>query len=64
LEGGFRLAASTRKLQTDPTAGDNDIFFERGVPAASQDTRTDFQRLSFYGYHYWQVVEKLQLTVG
>jgi outer membrane receptor protein involved in Fe transport len=58
--GDFR----TQNLQTDPVAGDNVIFFAPGEAAALQDFRSDFRRLSFYGYHNWQVADKLQLVGG
>jgi Flp pilus assembly protein TadD len=37
-------------------------FFED--PASKQDLHIDFERLGFYGYHLWQVVEPLQLVGG
>jgi Tfp pilus assembly protein PilF len=33
-------------------------------PAAVQDIRSLFERVSLYGYHQWQVVDALQLTGG
>jgi len=39
-------------------------LFEDLNTAASQDTRTDFQRISFYGYHRWQIAESLQFIGG
>ena len=33
-------------------------------PAAQQDVRSLFRRLSFYGYHFWQIGEPLQLIGG
>jgi tetratricopeptide (TPR) repeat protein len=50
--------------QTDPVAGDSGLFFPPNEPVALQDLRVDFQRLSFYGYHYWQIVNSLQLVAG
>ncbi len=54
----------TNNRQTDPVAGDSGLFFPTNGPAALQDLRVDFQRLSFYGYHYWQILDPLQLVVG
>jgi tetratricopeptide (TPR) repeat protein len=31
---------------------------------AQMDVETDLQRLSFYGYHQWQILEPLRLTAG
>jgi outer membrane receptor for monomeric catechols len=54
----------TRNLQTDPDAGDSFVFFDQNAPAAQQNIRSDFDRFSFYGYHYWQLLPPLQLVGG
>lgn len=34
------------------------------VPAANQDLHTEFNRLSFYAYHNWTIIDSLQLCGG
>ena len=59
--GNFR----SENLQTNPVVlGDIIGYFDPAVPMADQDFRTDFQRLGFYGYHYWQILPSLQLLGG
>jgi outer membrane receptor protein involved in Fe transport len=50
----------TRNLQNNPD------FFQAQFdsPAADQDFSVDFQRSSVYAYHYWQVIDPLQLIAG
>ena len=38
------------------------IFFPTGIP--KQDFTTDFERLNFYAYHYWEIHDALQLIGG
>ena len=40
------------------------IFPDPPAPAAEQDFNSLFKRVSFYGYHQWQVFEPLQLIGG
>jgi Flp pilus assembly protein TadD len=51
----------TRNLQTDPDPIFQDFL---PVPPANQDFSVDFRRMSVYGYHYWQVLDPLQLVGG
>ncbi len=50
----------TANLQTTPSA-DNSLFTD---PPAAQDLDTSFNRVSFYGYHEWQVLDPLQMFGG
>jgi Tfp pilus assembly protein PilF len=53
----------TVNLQTLPsTLGP--VFPDPPEPAAQQDIRSLFRRLSFYGYHQWQIADPLQLIGG
>jgi Flp pilus assembly protein TadD len=54
----------TRDRETDPAAGDNVVFFDPNAPAALQDFRVAFERLSLYGYQRWQVFNRLELIGG
>jgi len=58
--GEFR----TTNLQTHPIVSDFLIFFDPDRPAAQQNVTTDFERISVYGYHHWQVAEPLMLIGG
>ena len=49
-----------RNLQNFPSAHGSQ-FTE---PAADQDLSSPFRRISFYGYHQWQVLDSLQLIGG
>ena len=40
------------------------IFPDPPTPAARQDMTSLFKRVSFYGYHQWQIFEPLQLIGG
>jgi outer membrane receptor protein involved in Fe transport len=40
------------------------LFAFPPTPAADQDVTSVFRRISFYGYHQWQVFEPLQLIGG
>jgi Tfp pilus assembly protein PilF len=42
----------------------NSIFPSPPASAATQDLRFDFNRVSLYGYHEWQVFDQLQLFGG
>ena len=54
----------THNRQNDPVAGDSGAFFPTNRPTVLQNFSTDFERLSFYGYHYWKIVEMLQIFGG
>ncbi len=54
----------THNRQNDPVAGDSGAFFPTNRPTVLQNFSTDFERLSFYGYHYWKIVETLQIFGG
>ena len=43
---------------------DPGFFPAQFKPAAVQDIRSLFERVSLYGYHQWQIVDALQLTGG
>ena len=52
-----------KNLQTLPST--LAFFFpDPPEPAALQDVSSLFRRVSFYGYHFWQVAEPLQLLGG
>jgi len=53
----------TSSLQLDPSSHPG-YFPAAPEPAALQDFDTPFERLSFYGYHQWQVAAPLQLIGG
>jgi tetratricopeptide (TPR) repeat protein len=53
----------TKNLQTMPST-DGPFFPDPPAPEALQDIRSLFRRVSFYGYHFWQIVEPLQLIGG
>jgi len=40
------------------------VFPDPPTPAAQQDITSLFKRISFYGYHQWQIFESLQLIGG
>ena len=40
------------------------FFPDPPEPAASQDLSSLYRRFSIYGYHYWQIVDSLQLIGG
>ncbi len=64
--GRFQLGnIHTQNVQSDPVGTPEIIasYFPLGT-IADQDIHSDFQRWSVYGYYYWQIVPKLQLTVG
>ena len=50
----------TQNLETNPSL--NVINFVS--PSKVQDFTTDFERLSIYGYHYWQIADPLLLEGG
>jgi tetratricopeptide (TPR) repeat protein len=50
----------TANLQNIPSA----FFFAFSNPAADQDIHSLFKRLSFYGYHSWQLADELQVIGG
>jgi outer membrane receptor protein involved in Fe transport len=53
----------TANLQDTPSAL-VPIFPDPPAPAAEQDITSLFKRISFYGYHQWQIFEPLQLIGG
>jgi Flp pilus assembly protein TadD len=53
----------TESLQTDPTSFSS-AFPDSPTPAAVQDVTSLFKRLSFYGYHQWQIADSVQLQGG
>ncbi len=54
---------NTKNLQTLPST-DGAFFPDPPMPAAIQDISSLFRRVSTYGYHFWQIVEPLQLIGG
>jgi outer membrane receptor protein involved in Fe transport len=66
LGGRFQVGEfHTSNLQTNPVVlGEIIGFFDPTAPLAQQDVRSDFERLTFYGYHYWQIFPALQLVGG
>jgi len=58
--GNFR----TTNSQTFPIVTEFSEFFDPDNPAAQQETKTDFERVSAYAYHSWQVFEPLILFGG
>ena len=60
VQGGH---IQTRSVQTNPS--DLQVFFpDPPEPAASQSFTTDFERMSFYGYHYWEIHNSIWLVGG
>jgi tetratricopeptide (TPR) repeat protein len=55
-DGEFRTDVNQNKLV--------DRIGFLGPFVSAQDFTTDFQRVSFYGYHSWRVVDQLQLIGG
>jgi tetratricopeptide (TPR) repeat protein len=53
----------TQNQQTNPSVNVAAFFPLDGV-AADQDFTPDFARLSFYGYHQWQIADPLLLVAG
>ncbi|HEY5504161.1 MAG TPA: TonB-dependent receptor [Sedimentisphaerales bacterium] len=53
----------TTTLQTDPLPLGITLAFTNSI-AAQQDITSLFKRISFYGYHQWQILEPLQLIGG
>jgi tetratricopeptide (TPR) repeat protein len=54
---------NTATLQTDPLPFGIALAFTNSI-AAQQDITSLFKRISFYGYHQWQIFEPLQLIGG
>ena len=52
----------TANLQTLSSLGF--VFPEPPTPAAQQDITSLFKRISFYGYHQWQIADSLELIGG
>ena len=53
----------TRSVQTNPS--DLQPFFPQPPePSASQSFTTDFERLSIYGYHHWEIFDSFWLFGG
>lgn len=50
----------TRNNQNLPNT-DGDVF---NTPAVIQDQHSEFSRLTFYGYHSWDVIDSLRLVGG
>lgn len=62
--GRFQLGeVHSRSEQTDAVL-DSELGSFVGNPLATQDLRSDFERWSFYGYHYWQLLPAFQLVGG
>jgi len=62
---GARFQAGDFDTQNRATvSSDSPIFdlFQPGIP--SQQFTTDFERVNFYGYHYWDILDSLQLIGG
>jgi len=55
---------NSNTFSLSPQPGLATLFFLPGLPQAPQSVVSDFDRLSFYGYGQWRVVEPLQLTAG
>jgi Flp pilus assembly protein TadD len=53
----------TENLQNNPSSLPF-LFPPPPAPAAQQDVNSIFKRLSFYGYHQWQIFDFLQLIAG
>jgi outer membrane receptor protein involved in Fe transport len=53
----------TTTLQTDPLPAGIALAFTNST-IAQQDITSLFKRISFYGYHQWQIFEPLQLIGG
>ena len=51
-------------LQDNPSSYVAPLFPDPPMPAAQQDITSPFKRVSFYGYHQWQIFEPLQLIGG
>ena len=60
--GDFKI----NNLQADPAnLGVNVGYIDPGSPyLAAQTIDSDFQRISFYGYHYWQLTPTIQISGG
>jgi tetratricopeptide (TPR) repeat protein len=54
----------TTVLQDNPSPYVAPLFPNPPTPAALQDVTSLFERISFYGYHQWQIFEPLQLIGG
>jgi tetratricopeptide (TPR) repeat protein len=54
----------TTVLQDNPSPNVGFYFPFPGTPAAQQDITSLVKRISFYGYHQWQIFEPLQLIGG
>jgi tetratricopeptide (TPR) repeat protein/outer membrane receptor protein involved in Fe transport len=55
---------NTTVLQDNPSPYVAPLFPDPPTPAAQQDITSLFKRISFYGYHQWQIFEPLQLIGG
>lgn len=53
----------TDNLQNLPSAAGS-LFPDPPQPAAQQDITSFFRRISFYGYHQWQIADPLELIGG
>ena len=54
----------TTVLQDNPSPCVAALFPDPPTPAAQQNITSLFKRISFYGYHQWQIFEPLQLIGG
>jgi tetratricopeptide (TPR) repeat protein len=54
----------TTVLQDNPSYYVASYFPEPPAPSLQQDITSLFKRISFYGYHQWQIFEPLQLIGG
>ena len=58
------MAILTRTILQDNAVHSGLLFSRSAAPAAQQDFTSLFKRISFYGYHQWQIFEPLQLIGG
>jgi tetratricopeptide (TPR) repeat protein len=59
--GRAQVGNNQTKNQQDLASTDGAVF---NTPATVQDVHTEFNRLSFYAYHNWTIVDPFQLNTG
>ena len=65
LGGRFQYGEFHTDNVQDSPSEDGGVFTPPTIgSAAAQDVTPRFRRLSFYGYHQWQILDSLQLTGG